>query len=407
MKKFGKYVVWLVMLAFILSAFSACKKEGDTSDVSDTAFDSSAEVSDDGTSAGSEEPEETSEAAADEDGLDIYPLRGILSKDEKMYYDVFEKEFSGYATSVTFDTVDYESVEKAYKAFIKDHPEFFWLSGTYEYVWGQKQGKDYTDFAPIIYLTEEEIKEKQEVLESGISRILDSVPSGLSDYEIALYLHDTIIESTSYDNEAYEIVMSQTESGKFMPQSTAYGCICEGWAICSGYSSAYQLLLQREGITAGRVASVTHEWNYVVLDGDYYYADVTWDDPVSSDGTSDSLFHTYFMVTGEELFAEDEHTPSDDELFVPEAAAAKYNYYVYNGWYIETYDIDAAAKVIEGQYKSGTVEIRFSSESELEAALKDLFENKSIFDIVFSDGERFPSSVSYTKRGACLTIHLK
>jgi len=47
-------------------------------------------------------------------------------------------------------------------------------------------------------------------------------------------------------------------------------------------------------------SSTGHIWNAVKFEGQWLHIDLTWDDPVSSDG-KDYLFHTYFLVTNEEM----------------------------------------------------------------------------------------------------------
>ena len=49
-----------------------------------------------------------------------------------------------------------------------------------------------------------------------------------------------------------------------------------------------------------KINSENHIWNLVELDGKWYHLDVTWDDPIASDGKQ-YLIHNFFMISTEEL----------------------------------------------------------------------------------------------------------
>lgn len=121
--------------------------------------------------------------------------------------------------------------------------------------------------------------------------------------DMILAFHDYIINTVSYDTTRAETGTSEYSS------NTAYGPLFEGSAICSGYSDAMALFLDKIGVENYRIASDTHVWNYVLLDDNWYHLDLTWDDPITSNGEN-YLDHKYFLITTEELEELDrsEHT---------------------------------------------------------------------------------------------------
>jgi hypothetical protein len=106
-------------------------------------------------------------------------------------------------------------------------------------------------------------------------------------------IHDYIIKNTTYDMENYKNNTVPNIS------HTAYGSLVNGVAVCDGYSKAARLFLRDSGIESGIVVSeaINHAWNFVKLDGYYYFLDLTWDDP----DHGDSIYYTYFNATDAEM----------------------------------------------------------------------------------------------------------
>ena len=53
-------------------------------------------------------------------------------------------------------------------------------------------------------------------------------------------------------------------------------------------------------IESGICTGSNHAWNYVKVDGKYYWLDVTWDD-LDSHATGYQAEHTYFLVNSDML----------------------------------------------------------------------------------------------------------
>lgn len=83
---------------------------------------------------------------------------------------------------------------------------------------------------------------------------------------------------------------------------TAWSVLFNGYGVCDGYSSAYQLLLRLDGINCwGRYGSiiqngVSHHWTVASLDGQFLNIDATW-----CDGDSPDAVSSYFAITDEQL----------------------------------------------------------------------------------------------------------
>lgn len=120
-------------------------------------------------------------------------------------------------------------------------------------------------------------------------------------------IHDYIVNNTKYDQNRSDKNIFEYKS------NNAYGVLIEGYGICSGYTDSMMLFLEKLNIKSYKVSSENHVWNKVFINNNWYNLDLTWDDPVNSDG-SDSLEHTFFLVTDDEMLKNDktEHTYNED-----------------------------------------------------------------------------------------------
>ena len=107
-------------------------------------------------------------------------------------------------------------------------------------------------------------------------------------------VHDYIINNSKYDS-------NRSDNGVVTYKSdTAYGPLFEGYALCGGYTDLMELLLERMNVKSFKVSSENHIWNAVYLNGNWKHLDLTWDDPVASDG-KDYLEYNYFLIDTNQL----------------------------------------------------------------------------------------------------------
>ena len=123
--------------------------------------------------------------------------------------------------------------------------------------------------------------------------------------------HDYIVNHTKYDQ-------SNTTGLSNVGSSSAYGVLIDGIGICSGYSDAMQLFLEKMNVKNYRISSSTHEWNLVYVEGAWRHLDLTWDDPIMSDG-SDALKEDYFLVDTNTLLSKDDGEHGFDSSIYIEA----------------------------------------------------------------------------------------
>lgn len=110
--------------------------------------------------------------------------------------------------------------------------------------------------------------------------------------------HNYIINNARYDTDRSQRNVVSYKS------DLAYGPLVQGFAICGGYSDAMQLFLEKFGLKNYRIASDGHVWNAVNVNGRWYHLDLTWDDPITNDG-SQILDDKYFLISTYKLHSLD------------------------------------------------------------------------------------------------------
>ncbi len=120
-------------------------------------------------------------------------------------------------------------------------------------------------------------------------------------------IHDYIINNTHYDKDRSDDKIVKYKS------DNAYGVLIENYGLCGGYTDAMMLFLEKFGVPNYKIASENHIWNYVKVDNEWLHLDLTWDDPVTTDG-KEVLDDSYFLIDDEELrnLEKDEHTYNAD-----------------------------------------------------------------------------------------------
>lgn len=130
-----------------------------------------------------------------------------------------------------------------------------------------------------------------------INSILNSIiKPGMTETEKIRTVHNWIVCNTTYNDKYYDRGDSFNHVSNLLNNKTG---------VCQGYSVTFYIFMKQMGIPCtlvmGKTDTVSHAWNAVKLDGNWYYIDVTWDDPVVN-GTSnypggDNISYEYLLCT--------------------------------------------------------------------------------------------------------------
>jgi len=303
------------------------------------------------------------------------PIYRQLSDNEKALYTAVYRGVLEHEDEIALPyDADGESYSRIYCLIEKQEGGLFWLDSTY---YTAQKLRD----ASIVYRTEDNTERERMAgkLEKAVQVAFSGVPEGAGEFELALYIHDYIINKCRY-----------TTSGLNTFGATVYGCLVDGEAHCEGYAKAFQYLCAQVGIECVVVTGVTsdgenHAWNQVEIDGEWFNVDVTWDDlDVETGGR-----HLYFMCDDE--FMSKSHT-AEVAYFTPFECNSESSWFTRKGLFIDT--IDDAESVIRREVAAGNkaIELKFDEINVYSAFKKDYLEGEKIFDIIMENTAEIPEN---------------
>lgn len=252
-------------------------------------------------------------------------LKNKGTQAEQKAYIAFEKAFSQYEKTVTFDfKITADEVHRAYEIYMEDHPEEFFL-GKASYSMDSKDNVvDFTVKSDIMALPKDEVIEMKTLVQDKVYNIiLQLFPNGVykSEIETVRAVHDYLINNIKYDTT------HASEHSHDM-----YGALINGVCVCEGYAESFLYIMRLCGIECfmieGTLSGVNHVWNMIKLENEWYHIDVTSDDPILSDGEQVLRFE-YFNLSDDEI--QKTHIIEDNLVDVPKATATKYNFFKYYG----------------------------------------------------------------------------
>ncbi len=219
------------------------------------------------------------------------PASDALTAAEESALEALEQAIGEFRTEADLSAwkLSFDSVSALFD-IIYDEPDLFFFDHAVSY------GTDSRGVSRVeLYYREGMGTAEREAYAAAVEDVLRrTLLPGMDDLQKAIVLHDYLAANVAYD--------PGEKTGTAAEASyTAYGALVLGVAVCDGYARAYQALLEGCGVPCRTTASeaMVHRWNLVELDGSWYHADVTWDDP-----RPDRLGrakHTYFLLSDGEV----------------------------------------------------------------------------------------------------------
>jgi hypothetical protein len=326
-----------------------------------------------------------------EDEARLRPVYSQLSDKEKALYTAV---YRGMMQKKGKIALPYEiggsTYSKIYCLVEKQESELFFADSTY---YTAEKLRD----AKIIYRTEKEsIDEMLSALRAEADIAVAGITAADDEYNKALKIHDQLVRECTY-----------TLDDETPYRSTAYGCLVEKKANCEGYSKAFAYLAAKCGMKCLVVTGITdtgenHAWNQIMIDGDWYNVDVTWDD---TDVPGD-MRRLYFLGNDREFGRT--HT-AETEYFSPfECSGSGNGYFVRTGQMASS--AEDAEMIVRKALTAGNnaVEVKFIGESGFEDFKHNYIDGGKIFDVVTDtigvDGE-IGLTVRQNDEELCFTLY--
>ncbi len=284
-----------------------------------------------------------------------------LSSSQK---EIYTKAYKAVKTgSTTFNYVaasdDIKSdLTAAVYAFVYDFPEYCSLRTAVNW---QYSGRDVTaTVGTWSFSSDPKGGSYADDLRAKVNQIASNARSYNSVYSRVKYIHDYLCVNIRYDKGAYykgnnTNLLTRSEQ----MSSTAYGALVNGKALCGGYSAAFVMIMRELGYECAYISGTAkgnHAWNIFKANGNYYYIDITWDD--GADSEDEYIRYDYFCLTSEEMGKT--HTP-DGAYKYPSATSNDLNFYVHNGYILDSYSSEAARDIIAAQKSNNFIYIKFTN----------------------------------------------
>ncbi len=299
----------------------------------------------------------------------------FLGKAEASFYRNLVELFENHEDSLELGDISPDDVGMILSYVLADYPEYFWIPNSY--VLQTTKLRDNTTYYSVNFEYTMEIQQRklaQLQLEAAADVILSEIDPTWSDYEKVKAVYDHIIITTDYSLDVQD-------------DQSLYSTMVDGVGVCAGYAKSMQYLLNELDIFCSYVVGDiigrdSHAWNLVKLDGNFYYVDPTWGDPVFNPGTfpSDYISYDYFCITTQDILKThriDENWP------VAYCGSTDLNYYSQTGALLDSYTRESIVVVMEEALLRGESEFsfRFTNEVAYTDAVSTLFSEDGVFSV--------------------------
>ena len=335
----------------------------------------------------SEEAYESIEETAEDESQYGRLMYKQLEAEEKGIYNIVQQTLEKGEGTCTIERINGTeeaargALVRAIDAVYFDYPEYFWFNHNSQWQYWLYDGFVKVELELCSYEYWDYVLDKngyKKAVNEKAQEIANLAMKCESTFDRVKFVHDYLVTYAEYDYVALEEITQTVQKASSQQSHSVYGCLVSQLAVCDGYAKTFQMIMNLLGIECEYVegdAGGGHAWNYIVLDNESYWMDVTWDDYDRRDENGNMAYpngadYAYFCITSEELY--DTHTPNAT-FEIPNCTATQYNFFHHEDSYLESYSYDAFCGAIEEQKDEQIISVKFGSENEMNRAIQDLF----------------------------------
>ena len=319
----------------------------------------------------------------------------MLNSTEQHIYDELLAAVRAGKMKCRIEGIDYDLYSKncgrAAIAMTYDHPELFWVQGSSS--WNGRRdllgSGGYIDITLVSFEYWQYTMNPDKyttALNAEVQKVAQQAAAYSTVYEQVKYVHDYLVNTALYDHDALAEAKKTVHDADSEYIYSAYGCLVNKKTVCEGYAKSFQLIMNELGIPCtivkgdGRSSGEYHAWNRLILDGESYYMDVTWDDHDMTDDWGRQMYpedalYTFFCLTTEEL--ERDHIIEETYFNAIPCTGERYDYFTYNGYELSSYKLEDVAAVLDKQADQKIVSVRFTNKAAYDRAMAALFDSKN------------------------------
>ncbi|MDL2249561.1 transglutaminase/protease-like cytokinesis protein 3 [Lachnospiraceae bacterium PF1-21] len=232
-----------------------------------------------------------------------------LAENEKIAYGEL---YYGMMRQLPKIYVSHDDIDRAFLLFeyvTHDNPEIFWCDSEVS-IYGGEYDEDYVgppgqEESCLVFEIDYNYSREERAgiaaqLETAIAAVLAGAPVEGSTYEKIQYCFDYVGQNTTFDLSSSD---NQNIISVFLNKTS----------VCAGYSKALQILLERLGIECVYVTGFAnndyHAWNLVKIDGEFKYADLTFQIPTPLAANNSYFLCDYSLLAPTHEFDDLEYLP--------------------------------------------------------------------------------------------------
>lgn len=212
----------------------------------------------------------------------------ILSPVEKSAYRIIYRGLKAQELRILVDQdITSEQLREVFLRVMYDNPVLFHVNQTVM----RRIGEPGNWILWPVYLYD---KRETDFLNRKIREVVDKIAARVKSFPdnkfmVEKYLHDYLVKNVTY-------YPGEKKNGRSSEAHSIAGVFLEKKAVCEGISKAFKFLCDEFGIICivvyGKAGYENHSWNLVVLHGEPYHVDVTWDH---------AFCYDYFNLTTDEI----------------------------------------------------------------------------------------------------------